>query len=37
MARTKSNAPKDTAANVGFEANLWFAAGNLQNNVYAAD
>jgi len=32
----KSNGPKDSTANIGFEAKLWLAADKLRNNMDAA-
>jgi type I restriction enzyme M protein len=38
VAKTKRNAtPKNTGANLGFEANLWAAADALRNNMDAAE
>ena len=37
MARTRSNATKDTSASLGFEAKLWLAADKLRNNMDAAE
>ena len=37
MASAKSNAPRDSTANLGFEAKLWLAADKLRNNMDAAE
>ena len=37
MARTKSNASKDSSATIGFEAKLWLTADKLRNNMDAAE
>ena len=37
MARTPSATPKDSTANLGFEAKLWLAADKLRNNMDAAE
>ncbi len=37
MARTKTSAPKDSSAHLGFEAKLWLAADKLRNNMDAAE
>jgi hypothetical protein len=34
---TKTNAKKDSSANLGFEAKLWLAADKLRNNMDAAE
>ena len=37
MARPKTSSPKDSSANLGFEAKLWLAADKLRNNMDAAE
>ena len=32
-ARKKTSSPKDSSANLGFEAKLWLAADKLRNNM----
>ena len=36
MAKAKAKTSADTAANLGFEAKLWFTADKLRNNMNAA-
>lgn len=36
-AKRKAAAPKDSTANLGFEAKLWLAADKLRNNMDAAE
>ena len=36
-AKSKAAAPKDSSANLGFEAKLWLTADNLRNNMDAAE
>jgi len=36
-ARRKSTSPKDSTANLGFEAKLWLTADKLRNNMDAAE
>ncbi len=35
--KTSASAPKDSSANIGFEAKLWLAADKLRNNMDAAE
>jgi hypothetical protein len=36
-AKCKAPSPKDSNANLGFEAKLWLAANNVRNNMDAAE
>ena len=36
-AKSKAAAPKDSSANLGFEAKLWLTADKLRNNMDAAE